>query len=266
MARSTVAGIPIDWLTDEEVIRKIKVYVTSGKPHQIATVNPEFIVMSQHNSEFRSALEQSDLCLPDGTGVVLTQTLDETVTNPNPLVRAIGFVLLGIYYVISPGSFHHKRITGVQLADDIMRTAAEENWRVFLLGGGKTIAERAGAIWEERYPGVTIVGHSDARWHNPNLTEIIKSAKPDILFVAFGAPKQELFIRRNFENLKVPVMVGLGGTFDTVVGAKFNPPKWLKHIGLEWLSYLVTQPKRFKRIWRSTIGFFWLVVRAAPNR
>jgi N-acetylglucosaminyldiphosphoundecaprenol N-acetyl-beta-D-mannosaminyltransferase len=122
------------------------------------------------------------------------------------------------------------------------------------------VAETAAHVWTERYPGLTIVGTSAANPDDPDIVADIKRTEVDILLVAYGAPKQDLFIAKHKNQLKVPVMIGVGGTFDTLIGTKYNPPRWMKIVGLEWLAYLIRYPSRFKRIWRATVGFFLLCI------
>lgn len=258
--RKELLDIPIDWITKEELTRKLKQFVVNKKPHQITTVNPEFLVISTENKNFQKVLQESDLSLPDGTGLVLAQTLNDKEPK-NSVTRWIRYFMLGFQFILMPHSFTYKRITGIELTDILMELSAKEDWKVYLLGAGPGIAEQAANIWEEIYPGVKIVGATDANPGDAHTVRDIKKADPDILLVAYGAPKQDLFIAKYKDELKVPVMVGVGGTFDTLVGNKPNPPKLIKTLGLEWLIYLLMQPKRFKRIWRSTWTFSRLILK-----
>lgn len=258
--RKEILDIPIDWISQEELLRKLEYFVVSKKPHQITTVNPEFIVLSTHNEEFKKVLQQSDLSLPDGTGLVLGQTLEDSKAKGS-LARFTKFLLLGCRFVFMPHSFTYKRITGVELTDIILELATKEHWRVFLLGAAPGVARKAAEIWQVKYPGLHVVGASASNPQDAYTVREVKEAKPDVILVAYGAPKQDLFIAKHAEELKIPIMVGVGGTFDYTVGNIKLAPKWMRSLGLEWLSRLVQQPKRFKRIWNSTITFTRLLVR-----
>ncbi len=259
--RKTVLDIPIDWISYEEAIRKIAQFVLTDKPHQITTINPEFIVESQKNSEFKKVLQNSDLSLADGTGIVLTQRLNDRLGSKPTFLRFLGYLLLGFEYLLSANLNQDRRITGVALTEKIMHRAQTDGWRIYLLGAQPGVATQAAKIWQDRYQGLQIVGASADNPNDPDTITNIKAKKPDILFVAYGAPKQDLFIAKHKETLKVPVMIGVGGTFDTLVGTKYNPPRWVKSLGLEWLAYLIRYPKRWKRIWNATIVFSWLAVK-----
>ncbi len=260
--RKTILTIPIDWLTREELVRKLEVFLVSKKPHQITTVNAEFIVLSQHNKDFRAALQNSDLSLADGTGIVLAQTLQDITPQANVIVRWLTYITLGLRHVITPHAFSYSRITGVELTNILLQLSKEEKWTIYLLGAAPGVAEEAANIWREQFPGVVIVGATDDNPQDKHTLANIKETNPDILLVAYGAPKQDLFIAHHKNELKVPIMVGVGGTFDYAAGRVKLAPKWMRAIGLEWLARLVQQPKRFKRIYKSTITFSKLIVHA----
>ncbi len=262
--RKELFGIPIDWITLEELQRKLQVFVVSDKSRQITTVNNEFILLSNDNPDFQSVLESSDLSLPDSMGIVVAQTLADQALKTKTS-RFLALVRLFFQGLFLPHTFPYKRITGVDLSEMLMQLAAEHHWRVYLLGAKPGIAQKAGDIWQHRYPGLTIVGATDDNPGDPQTLTHITAAKPDILLVAYGAPKQDLFIAQHKDRLKVPIMVGVGGTFDYVAGALYRPPAFIRAIGLEWLARLIQQPKRFKRIWRSTVGFSSLLITRQPN-
>lgn len=261
--RKTLFDTPIDWLSPEAVMRKIATFVVSGSPHQITTVNPEFIVLAQNNQDFKQTLLAADMSLPDGAGVGLAQRFFDICDSPFWPYRCLVWIGTGLQFLLSPVSFPYQRITGVELTDAIMAEAAKQDWKIFLLGGKKGIAEKAGETWQQENPGLTIAGMSHANPDNTEIVKKIRDVEPDILLVAYGAPKQDLFIFKHKSDLKVPVMIGVGGTFDTKAGTKYNPPTWLKAIGLEWLGYLIRYPKRLGRIWRSTVTFSSMVIQSS---
>lgn len=259
--RQTILEIPIDWLTLDEAMRKIAQFVVSKKPHHVTTVNPEFIVESQKNDRFRRALQAADMSLADGVGIILAQELHDQARGKLPAVRFLTLLGLGVSYIFGRTS-RYFRLTGVDLSEKIIARAAGEGWRIYLLGGRAGVADKAGKIWAGRYPGLMIAGTSSV---NPTETAIIPNinrVKPDILLVAYGAPKQELFIADKRTKLGVPVSIGVGGTFDTVVGTKYGPSPRVKSAGLEWLAYLIRYPNRLGRIWRATVVFSWLIARS----
>ena len=259
--RKMIVGVPVDWLTMEEVIRKIAGFILTGKPHQITTVNPEFIVESRHNNDFRSVLQGADLSLPDGIGIVFAQELNENNPSHSVLVRILSYLAIGIRYMFAPHTLSYQRITGVSLTEAILTRAAKEGWKVFFLGAKPGVAVRAARVWLSRHPALRIVGTSS---HNPDNSELIPDitrTKPDVLLVAYGAPKQDLFISRHKIELSVPVMIGVGGTFDYVAGEVAQAPPFLRSMGLEWLVRLIRQPRRWRRIWNATVVFSAMVIK-----
>lgn len=257
--RKEVLDIPIDWLSHDELEAKLSTFVASGKPHQVTTVNPEFIVISRDNNDFHHALQNADLSLADGTGIVLAQTLLDN--NPKSTFSAFAqFILLGFSYILTPRSFTYHRITGVELTEQLMELSQANGWRIFLLGAQPGVADKAADMWRAKYEDVQIVGTSPADPDDTSIINEIKQLKPDILLVAYGAPKQDLFIASHKTELGVPIMIGVGGTFDYQVGTIKRPHTLLRALGLEWIGRLIQQPKRFKRIWRSTIEFTTLLI------
>jgi N-acetylglucosaminyldiphosphoundecaprenol N-acetyl-beta-D-mannosaminyltransferase len=216
--------------------------VAEGTPHQIATANPEFVMLAQRHVEFRTVLERTDLCMADGVGLLWA-------------ARHLGHPL-------------PERVTGSDSVPMIAARAAHEGWRLYLLGAAAGVAERAAAILIAQNPDLKIAGvyaGSPAEGESPAIVARIRAVRPDILFVAYGAPAQDLWIARHARELGVPVMMGVGGTFDHIAGVKRRAPLWLQHIGLEWLFRLITQPRRWRR--QLTIPqFVWCVLRSRPHQ
>ncbi len=258
--RSTLFNVPIDWLDETEVERRLADFVVSRQPHAIVTVNPEFIMLSRRQTAFLRALQRSSIALPDGTGIIVARALAELPPARFLAGRACQFAGLALRYLAQPRSFRYRRVTGRELSERLLKMAAERRWRVMLLGAQPHVAPRAAAIWRKRYPKLRITASS----LDPGAAAVaaVRRAKADILLVAYGAPKQELFIDHNAARLNVPVMIGVGGTFDSVAGLKYQPPSWVTQHGLEWLAYLITQPRRGRRIFIATIQFFILCITA----
>jgi N-acetylglucosaminyldiphosphoundecaprenol N-acetyl-beta-D-mannosaminyltransferase len=192
---------------------------------QICTVNPEFIIDARRNPAFAAALSRADLRVPDGVGVLWA-------------ARLLGAPL-------------HQRVTGSDGIYQICQAAAAEGWRVYLLGAGPGIAEQAAQILTARYAGLQVVGTyagnpGDADW--PAIHNRLTIAQPDILFVAYGHPRQDLWIDAHRHELPVKVAMGIGGALDFVTGVAQRAPPWMQHLGLEWLHRLIHQPWRWRRM------------------
>jgi N-acetylglucosaminyldiphosphoundecaprenol N-acetyl-beta-D-mannosaminyltransferase len=232
-----ILGVRVDALTYAGLLARIAVFIAEGTPHQIATVNPEFVMEAWRNPAFAVVLEQTDLCLADGVGLLWA-------------ARRLGRAL-------------PERVTGSDSVPLIAQCAAERDWRVYLLGAGPGVAQRTGEILQGRYPGLRVAGAFAGSPADADAAEMItrvREARPDILFVAYGAPKQDLWIGKHRTALGVPVMMGVGGSFDFIAGVQKRAPRWVQRLNLEWLFRLLSQPWR----WRRQLAlprFAWAVLR-----
>ncbi len=236
--RISILGVPVDNITIADAMTRVAAYIEQRGPHQIVTVNPEFVMEAQHNAAFRAVLHQADLATPDGFGLVLA-------------ARWLGTPLC-------------QRVTGVELTQRIAERAAARGYRLFLLGAAPGVARQAGAILTAQYPGLSIAGcyaGSPHPRHEPFLRQLIVAAQPDVLLVAYGHPAQDLWIARNQPDLQIPVAMGVGGVFDYLTGRVPLAPTWLRRLGLEWLYRLLRQPRRWRRILTAVPLFTWRVLR-----
>ena len=239
--QSIFLAFSVDALTYESLLDAIERFIAEGTPHQIATTNPEFIMEAQRNPEFRAVLQNADLCMADGVGL--------------------------LWAAERMGSALPERVTGSDGLPLIAERAARTGWRIYLLGAAPGVAERTAEMLTERYPGLYIVGTesgSPTDADAPGTIARIRAARPDILFVAFGAPKQDLWIARHRDALGVSVMMGVGGAYDHIVGVQKRVPGWVQDINLEWLYRLTTQPWR----WRRQLAlpqFVWAVLREGKS-
>ena len=234
---STILDVRTDNVNYDEALSIIEDFVVSGAPHQVATVNPEFIVAAQSDDDFRNILNASSLALPDGVGLLWA-------------ARFLGHPL-------------QERVTGTDTVQRIAALAAQKGYSLFLLGAAPGVAVATAARLCQIYPGLRIAGAhagSPAREEEDEIVGLIQRAGPDILFVAYGAPAQDKWIARNLERLGVPVAMGVGGAFDFISGRAKRAPRRLQRLGLEWLHRLLHEPWRWRRM-LALPRFVWLVVR-----
>lgn len=229
-----ILDVKVDNLNFAEVWTKIRQFLSRQKLHQIVTVNPEFIVAAQKDKEFRQILNGADLCVPDGAGLRLAAWLTG---------QKIG-----------------ERITGMDLTWELAKLAAENGYSIYFLGAKPGVAALAAKRIKLIYPNLKIAGSYCGSPHEEGIVGKINDANPDILLVAFGAPKQEKFIFAYKNELKVKVAVGVGGTFDYISGNVKRAPRWMRSLGLEWLYRLFRQPSRLGRIFRAVVVFPMLVL------
>lgn len=238
MKKFTVLDIKIDAASLQAVLDFIDTAVSSHKKVQIATVNNEFVVEAQKNKKFKEILNNATLSVADSTGIV----------------KAIEYL----------HGQKVEKIPGADLFFEICRQAAEKEYRIYLLGGKKDVAKKAKLRLQNLYHGLHVVGVKDGvvvsnNTDNSEIIYDINRAKADILFVALGAPKQDIWINHNLEKLNCSVFVGVGGTLDYASGSILRAPKIMRKAGLEWLFRLAVQPKRIGRVFRATVVFPYLV-------
>jgi N-acetylglucosaminyldiphosphoundecaprenol N-acetyl-beta-D-mannosaminyltransferase len=236
--RLHVLGIPIDAATFDSLLEAIAGWIAAGdRPHQICTVSPEFVMIAQDDPDFMQVLRAADLCVADGVGLLFA-------------ARYLGHPL-------------PERVTGSDGVPLIAERAARDGWKLFLLGAEPGVAEQAAARLVERYPGLQVMGTYAGRPspdEEEEIAERVNASGADILLVAYGAPRQDLWIARNRARLKVHVAIGVGGTFDFIAGVVPRAPRWMRRVALEWLYRLYKQPSRWRRMLRLP-RFVWAVLR-----
>jgi N-acetylglucosaminyldiphosphoundecaprenol N-acetyl-beta-D-mannosaminyltransferase len=219
-----VLGLPLANVTAGEAVERIEELILSGGIHQVATANLDFWVNSLNDVHLHRIIAGCSLVLPDGMPLVW-------------ISRLLGSPL-------------KERVSGVDMVPRLAELSAKKGYSIFLLGGRPGVAEQAGKMLQEAYPGVNLVGHyapplADLeRMDHGDTLERIRVAKPDILLVAFGNPKQEKWIRMHARRLGVPVSIGIGGSMDMLIGNVRRAPKWMQRSGLEWLGRCIQEPTR----------------------
>ncbi|MCY3992001.1 MAG: WecB/TagA/CpsF family glycosyltransferase [Caldilineaceae bacterium] len=233
-------GLSPDNLSEDEIsggqTRSSRLAPHSSQPtRQVCTVNPEFIMTARRHPAFAQALAAADLCTPDGVGVLWA-------------ARRAGVRL-------------NERVTGSDGIYHICERAAAQGWRIFFLGAAPGIAKRAAAELARLYPGLSVAGThagSPAASDWPEIRQRLTAAQADLLFVAYGHPRQDIWIHQHREELPVAVALGIGGAFDFVAGTAPRAPHWLRRLGLEWLYRLARQPWRWRRM--AALPLFVLLV------
>lgn len=223
--KQDVLGLQFDNVTMDEAVARAEELLEAPGASIVVTPNAEIGYEALHDAQFRALLNGADLVLPDGAGVVLAAKLRKT-----PL---------------------KQKVAGVDFADRLLTVLAETGKTLYLLGGKPGIAELAAEKMAERHPGLQICGTADGYFKDEGpVIGKINAAKPDVLFVCVGAPKQEIFMHAHRDELDVRLMAGLGGSLDAFAGTVKRAPKWMIRCNLEWLYRLIKEPKRFGRMLR----------------
>ena len=225
--RVELGGTLIDRVDRAAAVDRIRHLLSSGTSHQIVTVNLDFLSIAARNVRFQQTINAADLAVPDGMPLVWLSRL-----KGQPMT---------------------ERVTGVDLVDDCCQIAAEAGVGVFLLGAAPGVADEAAIELERRHPGLRVVGtysppigELDAR-EDTEMVQRVRDAAPGFLFVALGAPRQDLWIRDHLAQLQVPVSMGIGCVLDLLAGSVTRAPVWMQRAGLEWAYRLANEPGR---LWR----------------
>jgi len=196
----------------EYLVKKAK--KTEGKTF-VVTINPELIMLAEKDTEYEKILKSADLALCDGAGIVWAGKIF--------------------------GKNFPERIHGVDLVEKLSKSVAKEPITVGFLGGHENVAQLTADCLVKKYSSLK-VAFAESEW------EDVRSRKScDILFVAFGSPKQEQWIYKHLDQIDTKVVIGVGGSFDFISGRVRRAPKWMRKLGLEWLFRLLIQPWRLKR-------------------
>ncbi|MFA6305260.1 MAG: WecB/TagA/CpsF family glycosyltransferase [Candidatus Gracilibacteria bacterium] len=236
-----ILGVRFDNVSLQEATDKAIKLAKGNSKEYMATPNPEIILEAIKNPEFLAILNKSALNVADGTGILWASRY------------------------LFKRKVLKERVTGIDLMTEICKKSGEENLKIFLLGATESAGEKAKQKLQEKYPNIKIVGRlskSPKEEDEKEIIEKINRSGADILFIAYGAPKQELWIARNLPKLtSVHLSIGIGGAFDFIAGTKKRAPKIFRKIGLEWLIRLIQEPKRIKRIWNATVKFPYEVIK-----
>lgn len=225
--RVNLLGILADRIERSALPEWLENFVTSRQPHQIITANLHYIAIARKLPEFYRTIEGADLVVCDGKPL---QWAAKIQGNPIP-----------------------ARITGMDLVLATAHLSAKHGYRIYFLGAEPGVADRAARRLEELVPGVTIAGTYSPTLgafdeaEDRHMVEQILAAKPDALFVALGAPRQDEWIREHLEELGIPLCAGIGGVFNFLAGETRRAPDWIQTVGMEWAFRLTQEPGR---LWR----------------
>ena len=248
--RVRLLWLGVDNLAFGEAASAVVGMCRDGRPAYAVTPNVDHFVRTRTDTKLRAIYEHAGLVLADGMPVVWA-------------ARLLGRPL-------------RAKVSGSDLLYELCGRAAAEGLRVFLLGGAPGVAEKAAEALRSRYAGLRIVGtHSPAigadgtGTSDDAVARMVREARPHMVFVAFGSPKQELWMARNYRRLGAAVCIGVGASFDFAAGTQARAPRWMQRAGFEWLWRLLREPRRlWRRYLVDDLPFLWYVAREwlRPNR
>lgn len=223
--RVNILGVLLDYVDYDEASHRVNSFLQTFNNRIIVTPNAEIIMTARKNRKLKAALNAADMCLPDGIGVVIASKI-----MGKPLV---------------------ERTTGFDFMIKVLAMADKKGLNLFLLGGKPGIAQKAGEKIKAMFPNIQIVGTHHGYFKEDKeheVIDIINKKAPDILLVAMGCPKQEMFMMNNKNKMCFRIAMGVGGSLDVLSGTVRRAPVFMQKVGLEWLYRLVKQPSRFKRM------------------
>jgi N-acetylglucosaminyldiphosphoundecaprenol N-acetyl-beta-D-mannosaminyltransferase len=243
-AYCSIGGINVHKLSEAETLEKIASLIGQGGSHYMAVVNAAKIVNAQSDKELHSILTGADIVTADGMSVVWAS-------------RLLGEPL-------------QQRVTGIDLFERLIHSAAEHQWSVYFFGAREEAVTKVVEMFKARFPSLRIAGFRNGYFtaqQNQAIVEEIRQSGADLLFVAMGSPAQEKWIAANLRQTGVHFALGVGGSFDHLAGFVRRAPRWMQQAGLEWFHRLLLEPHRLWR--RYLIGnsrFIWLVVKQAVGK
>ncbi|QWT52113.1 WecB/TagA/CpsF family glycosyltransferase [Eubacterium sp. MSJ-33] len=225
MGRIRLLNTEIDNISMEEALDRIDTMAQEKKPSYVVTPNLDHIVTIERDAYFREAYAHADLILADGKPLLWIAKAKKTPIR--------------------------EKISGSDLFPRIAQHAANKGYTMFFLGAGEGVAQKAAEELKKKYPSLMVIGcyappmgFEHDREAVLQIINRVKTAKPDILVVGLGTPKQEKFLYRHYKQMGVPVSLGLGASFDFIAGNRKRAPRWMSNHGLEWLYRTLQEPKR----------------------
>jgi len=230
----SILGSKVDVLTPSGLLDVIRRDIDDHRRVRIVAINPEKIITCRNDRTYQALLNGFEYKIPDGIGILLASKLH--------------------------GGQIKERITGIDTMLALCDLAHRQHYRLFLYGSKPEVLALAKAQLETQYPGLSIVGTLDGYQSDQDkILSTINQAKPDLVFVALGSPKQEHWISKVLNDVSASVLMGVGGSFDVISQQKERAPEGFRRFGLEWFYRLLKEPSR---LFRQTklLTFAWLVL------
>lgn len=221
--KKDILGVQFDDVSRQEAAQLGAAMLGEDRFHYVVTPNPEFILAAEKDAEFRQVLNHADLVIPDGIGVVYS-------------AKILGTPL-------------KERVPGIEFAADMLARLDQMGGRLYLLGAKPGVAQEAGRRILEEHPNIVLCGTHDGYFKDEEAVLLeVAAARPDLLFVCLGAPKQEKWMARWGRHTGARLAIGLGGALDVFAGSVERAPESWRKLGLEWAYRLKKEPQRAGRM------------------
>jgi len=223
-SKVTILGIPFDNMTRKEFLKELYKRMNRKQKTFLVTANPEIVMYAQENKDYYELLMQADYIAPDGIGIVKAS---HTLGTPIK-----------------------ERVPGFELMLGLLEIADMEKKNVYFIGAKEEIIELTIEKIKQEWPHINIVGYHHGYFNHadPEMINKVKETEPDMVFVAFGFPRQEKWISNYLSQVSSGIAVGVGGSFDVLSGKTKRAPRLVQSFHIEWLYRLIRQPSRYKRM------------------
>ena len=231
--RACILGFPVDLVNMDEAVVRAEQYINNSTGGHVVTLNPEMIMQGLKNTELKTALKCAELIIPDGIGIIKS--------------------------LAKIGINHIKQLPGIEFSEKLISVCAQKNYSVAFIGASKEVLDLMISNIKSKYPELNILYSHDGFFDNNQESKLLQDlieTKPNVLFLALGVPKQELWILKHKRELLSTLMVGVGGSFDVWAGKIKRAPYLFRKFGLEWFYRLLSQPSRFSRMFPTLPLFF----------
>ncbi|GEK90498.1 WecB/TagA/CpsF family glycosyltransferase [Alkalibacterium kapii] len=220
----TILGIPFDNITRKDFLNALYKRMNNRQKTFLVTANPEIVMYAHDNEDYYKLLLQADYIAPDGIGIVkASRTLGKPIK---------------------------ERVPGYELMLGLLEMADLEKRNVYFIGAEEEVIESTVSRVKKKWPNINIAGYHHGYFNHadPEMIEKVKATEPDLIFVAFGFPRQEKWISNYLSQASHGIAVGVGGSFDVLSGKTKRAPALIQSLHIEWLYRLVRQPSRYKRM------------------
>lgn len=255
--RIRVGSVWCDFMRMEEFVALCNSWLTSNAFHHVVTLNPEMVMQAERNPLFRDAVQSADVRVPDGAGLIWARWY----------LRSEQWTLVPslLAFLFQPV----ERVAGVDTVMELARLCNLHTLPLYLLGGAAAQTHKTARVLLKRWPQLVVHTSPSHEYSHDGPTEIvadIQKKKPAVLLVAYGSPRQTLWIERHKQALQgVTIAVGVGGAFAILSEELPRAPRVLRKLNVEWLWRLYLEPSRLPRIWEATISFPYLIALRKKN-
>lgn len=232
--RYPILNTYVNAISMDETIAEVEKIIKAGKPTQHVVINALKVNLMNENSELQKIVNACPLINADGASIVWA-------------AKKLGVPL-------------KERVAGIDLFENLVKLAAEKGYKIYLFGAKEEVVQKVKKIFEEKYPTLQIAGVRNGYFTAADEPEIVKDMHDscaDMMFVAFSSPKKEFWVNKYLNDLNIPFVMGVGGSFDVVAGVTDRAPKWMQDHGLEWFYRFIQEPRR---LWNRYVVGNWKFV------